>query len=99
LSRTNHGTGEIALARRSRRQGWMQRQQRLGIDIDALPAHSKMQMRRRNAPRVSAQTQNRAALNFVAFFHFNFGEMEVKGQQALTVIDEDTIALEIKIAG
>src|SRR5271169_2551488 len=46
----------------------------------------------------SAQADFLAALYGVSFLHFEFGKMEVKGEESLAVVDNDAIAFEIQEA-
>src|SRR5260370_16140956 len=50
------------------------------IQITALPADGDMQMGAGGSSRASAQTDYFAALYLVAFFHFEFGKMQIERQ-------------------
>src|SRR3979411_1472165 len=55
-----------------------------------------MQMWSGGSSRAAAQTDDFSALYLVAFFHFEFGKMQIEGEQPLPVIEHDEIALEIE---
>jgi hypothetical protein len=65
------------------------------IQIGALPADGDMKMGAGCSSRASAQTDGLAALHTVAFFHFEFGKMQIESEQSLAVIEHYEIALEI----
>src|SRR5205807_1820524 len=77
--------------------GWQpQLHKPAGIQISALPADGHVEMGTSGSSRAAAQSDGLAALHVVALFHFEFGQMQVEGEQALAVIEHDEIALEIE---
>src|SRR5580704_6329225 len=88
------GTREAAVSNYRLRQP--QTQQACRIEIRSLPAHCDVEMRAGGPARATAQTYDLTALYLIPFLHFEFGEVEVKGEQALPVIQHDKIPLEIQ---
>src|ERR1700716_2195040 len=75
---TNNGQAQLHESRR--------------IEVGALPADGDMEVGAGSSSRASAQTDDFAALHGVAFFHFEFGKMQIEGEQSLPVIEHDEIA-------
>src|ERR1700690_764129 len=53
-------------------------------------------MRARGPAGVAAQPYDLSSFYLIPFLYFEFGKMEVKGQQALPVIQHDEVSLEIQ---
>src|ERR1700726_4051146 len=70
-----------------------------GIEVGAWPAHRDVKVRASGASCASAQANLLASLHGVAFFHFEFGKMEVQSEKSLAVVDDDAVAFEIQEAG
>src|ERR1700682_3576064 len=77
--------------------GWQtQLHEPRGIEVGALPTDRDVEMGAGGASGAAAQADGLAALNVVALVHFEFGQMEIEGEQSLAVIEHDKIALEIE---
>jgi len=79
------------------RQG--QLQQPGGVEVGALPADGDVKMRAGGSAGATAEADFLAAGYGVSFFHFEFGEVEVEGEESLAVVDHHAVAFEIEKAG
>ena len=70
-----------------------------GVEVGALPADGDVEVRAGGASSAAAQSDFLAAFHGVAFFHFEFGEMEVEGEESLAVVDDYAVTFEIQEAG
>src|SRR5260370_23509750 len=68
--------------------GWIQRR--------PLPADGHVEMGTGDSSRAAAQSDGLAPLHMVALFHFEFGQMQIEGEQALAVVEHHAIPLEIE---
>ena len=70
-----------------------------GVEVGALPADGDVKMRAGGSAGATAEADFLAAGYGVSFFHFEFGEMEVEGEESLAVVDHHAVAFEIEKAG
>src|SRR5215470_4031739 len=71
-------------------------QQYGGIHVHALPANGEVKMRSGGAARGAAEADFFPSLDALSFFHLEFGEVQVKAEQSLAMIDHDAVALEVE---
>ena len=80
-------------------RGWSSGQRQLHqprrIKIGPLPANRDMKMWAGGAAGASAKTDNIAAPHHVTLLHFEFGKMQIEGEESLAVIEDDEVALKI----
>src|SRR5208282_1812482 len=69
-----------------------------GIEVGSLPAHCYVQMRSGGAAGAAAEADFLAAFYPVPFFYFEFGKMQVEGEQSLAMIEHDKVAFEVEWA-
>src|SRR5215469_2567335 len=76
----------------------VQAQQFRGVQIGSFPTYGDVQVGAGGAARASAQTQFLAAGDFFAFLHSNLRKMHIEGEQALPVVEDNTVSLEVERA-
>ena len=80
-------------------RGQVQVEQGGGIEIFAAPANGEMKMRSGGATGGAAQSELFPAIDMVAFFDRELGEVQVQTQKTLAVIDDHAISFEVKGLG
>ena len=61
-----------------------------------MPADGEVEMGAGGASGATAEAHYLSALYLVSFFYFEFGEVEVEGEESLAVVDDDAVAFKVQ---